>query len=130
MTADDLLKRAGLDSPKLRVLIHPIAPERIGVRPAPMIMRRLWGNGIQAMTIRGTIYVDPSFLAGHERPLGLLVVHELAHARQWVDLGVLSFLKRYISGYLKGRMSGLGHRDAYKELDLEAEARDLVDRIR
>jgi hypothetical protein len=130
VTAEEQLRRSGLDSAELRGLVLPVAPERMTVRPAPAIMRRLWGQGIQAMTIRTRIYVDPAFLAGHERPLGLLVVHELAHARQWADLGTYGFLKRYLSAYLKGRLRGLGHRDAYLAIDLEVEARALVDRFR
>ena len=130
MTAGELLERTGLDTPELKVLIHPITPGRIAVRPAPAIMRGVWGKGINAMTIRRSIYVDPTLLVSHERRLGLLVVHELAHARQWLSLGAFGFLRRYLSGYLIGRLRGLGHRDAYLAIDLEVEARELAERFR
>ena len=130
MTAGELLERTGLDSSELKALIHPITPGRIAVKPAPVIMRGFWGKGIGAMTIRRSIYVDPTFLAGQERRLGLLVIHELVHARQWFNLGAFGFLRGYLSGYLKGRLRGLGHRDAYLAIDFEVEARDLVERFR
>ena len=130
MTAGELLERAGLDSAELKALIHPIAPDRITVKPARAIMRGAWGKGIQAMTIRRSIYVDSTLLASHDQRLGLLVVHELAHARQWFDLGAFGFLRSYLSGYAKGRLRGLGHRDAYLAIDFEVEARDLVERFR
>ena len=130
MTADELLERTGLDTPELKVLIHPIILAQVTVRPASVILRGVWGKGIAAMTIRRSIYVDSTLLASHDQRLGLLVVHELAHAKQWLDLGAFGFLRRYLSGYLKGRLRGLGHRDAYLAIDFETEARDLVDSIR
>ncbi len=130
MTAEDALVAGSLDLDLARVLIHPIDPGQIEVKRAPRWLTRLWGRGIQAMTILNRIYVDPGFLGGHRRPLGLLVAHELIHARQWRDHGFIGFLLRYVADYLKGRRDGLGHRDAYMAVGLEVEARGLAARFR
>jgi hypothetical protein len=92
-------------------------------------MKRFWGKGIRAMTLRRTIFVDPAFLSESQGRSGVLLVHELVHVRQWHDLGVLRFLWRYMGGYLRGRLSGLGHREAYLGIELEVEARRLADLI-
>ena len=51
-----------------------------------------------------------------------LLRHELAHVRQWHELGAVGFLRRYLGAYLAGRRRGLGHRAAYKAIPLEVEA--------
>ena len=51
-----------------------------------------------------------------------LLRHELAHVRQWRELGWLGFLRRYLAAYLAGRLRGLGHWDAYRQIPLEVEA--------
>ena len=129
MNAAELLVARGLDSFRLRLLIYPIQPESVQVRAAPRLMKRFWGKGIRAMTLRRTIFVDPAFLSEPQGRSGVLLVHELVHVRQWHDLGVLRFLWRYMGGYLRGRLSGLGHREAYLGIELEVEARRLADLI-
>ena len=79
------------------------------------------------MTLRRSIFLDPSALGGTMVGSRSLLVHELVHVRQWVELGVLGFLWRYLGGYLRGRWSGLGHREAYLGIELEVEARRLAD---
>jgi hypothetical protein len=111
---------------RLRLLIHPIRPESVQIRPAPRWLRRVWGKGIRAMTIRHRVYVEPDLLTGQTRKDALLLVHELVHVRQWHDLGVFGFLWRYLSDYLRGRLKGLDHRKAYLEISLEREARRLA----
>lgn len=93
-------------------------------------MRKVWGKGIQAMTLRNTVYVEPVVLAGSSRPLGLLVIHELVHVRQWRSLGVYGFLRRYLSDYLRGRRQKLGHRGAYRQIGLELEAKAIASQFK
>jgi hypothetical protein len=62
---------------------------------------------------------------GHEHDAGLLA-HELVHVRQWRELGAVRFLWRYLSAYVRGRLHGLGHRDAYTAIPFEREARALT----
>lgn len=126
MNAARLLSAGELDSFRLRLLIHPIRPESVEVRPAPAWLRRIWGKGIGAMTIRNRVYLDPPLITGPGRRSGLLIVHELVHVRQWHDYGVFGFLRRYLTDYFRNRFRGLGHRKAYLAISLEQEARRLA----
>jgi hypothetical protein len=79
--------------------------------------------GIAGMTVGRWILLR----RGHERDDGL-IAHELVHVRQWRELGPARFLARYLGAYARGRRRGLGHRDAYEAIPLEAEARVLAGR--
>jgi len=124
MNAGQLLHAGGVDSVRVRLLIQPIEPDSVSVRPAPRLLQRVWGREIRAMTLRNTILLDPTLLAAAQDRAGTLLIHELVHVRQWHDLGVSRFLWRYLTGYLRGRFDGLGHRGAYLGIPLEVEARD------
>ncbi len=52
-----------------------------------------------------------------------LLAHELVHVEQYARFGVLGFLGRYVAEYLRLRVRGLDHRDAYLDLAMEREAR-------
>ncbi|MGZ8762602.1 MAG: eCIS core domain-containing protein [Acidimicrobiia bacterium] len=54
-----------------------------------------------------------------------LLAHEMVHVRQWRERGVIRFLAAYLGEYVRGRRHGLGHRDAYRAISFEAEARAL-----
>ena len=77
------------------------------------------------MTIKSWIFVEPKYLTGDRARLARLAIHELVHARQWHDFGVVGFLRRYIAGYVEGRRRGLSHRDAYMDIEFEVEARQI-----
>lgn len=126
MNAGEMLRAGGIDSIRVRLLIYPIEPDTIRIRPAPRLLQRVWGRDIRAMTLGRTILLDPLLLgAAHDRA-GLLLVHELVHVRQWHELGVLRFLWRYLTAYLRGRFDRLGHRAAYLAIPLEVEARQTA----
>jgi hypothetical protein len=129
VNAGRILTASGVDIDELKVLIHPIRPEQVWLRSASPLMMRIWGPGIQAMTVSRWIFVDPRALNGDRARLSLLIIHELVHVRQWSDLGVLGFLRRYLSDYLRGRRDGLSHRDSYMAIPLEIEARHLQSRF-
>lgn len=129
MNAAIALAASGLDTSALLPLIQPVLPEQVTLRPAPSLMRQTWGKGIRAMTLGNTVYIDPTVLSGPKRPLGLLVIHELVHVRQWRKRGVIPFLGSYLSDYLKGRRQKLGHRGAYRQIGLEMEARAIASRF-
>jgi hypothetical protein len=129
MNAATALADSGLDITGLPPLIQPVRPEQVTLRPAPYLMRRVWGRGIQAMTLGNTVYIEPGVLAGPRRQLGLLVIHELVHVRQWRKGGVVPFLGDYLSDYLKGRRQSLGHRGAYRDIAMEVEAREIASRF-
>ena len=129
MNAGELLSARGLDSFRVRLLIYPVQPESVRIRPAPRLLRRVWGEGIRAMTLRRTIFLDPGLLEGSERTSGTLLIHELVHVRQWLELRIVGFLWRYAAGYLRGRFSGLTHHEAYLGIELEVEARRLAELV-
>jgi hypothetical protein len=124
MNAGQLLQAGGVDSVRVRLLIQPIEPDLVRIRPAPRILRRIWGGENRAMTLGNTILLDPTLLSAAQDRAGILLVHELVHVRQWHDLGVPRFLWRYLTAYLRGRFDGLGHRGAYLGIPLEVEARE------
>ena len=51
-----------------------------------------------------------------------LMRHEEEHVRQWRELGLVGFLRRYLGAYLRWRWRGYGHRGAYRRIPLEVEA--------
>ncbi|MGH8870686.1 MAG: eCIS core domain-containing protein [Acidimicrobiia bacterium] len=126
MNAGQILRAGGIDSIRVRLLIHPIEPETVRVRPAPRLLQRFWARDIRAMTLGRTIFLEPLLLSSAQDRAGLLLVHELVHVRQWHELGVMRFLWRYLSAYLRGRWDRLGHRAAYLAIPLEVEARQTA----
>ena len=92
-------------------------------RRARVIPVRWLPLGVAAMTLRHVILVR----RGHEGDEALLR-HEMVHVRQWEELGVPRFLWRYLSSYLRGRLDGLSHHDAYSAIPLEVEARHVAGR--
>ena len=130
MTAGEALAGANLLTPELRVVFHPIPVDKVKLRVAPEWLLRVLGRQIQGVTYGRFIFIDGEVLAGEPRRLGLLVVHELTHYRQWIDGGIFGFTVPYVWEYLKGRMRGLSHRDAYRANPFEVEARAVADRFR
>ena len=57
-----------------------------------------------------------------------LMRHEQEHLRQWRDLGIARFLWQYLGAYVRGRAKGMAHREAYRMIPLEIEAREAADR--
>jgi len=52
----------------------------------------------------------------------VLVNHEKIHLRQQRELLVLPFSALYLLEYVKGRLGGLSHYDAYRQISFEREA--------
>jgi hypothetical protein len=51
-----------------------------------------------------------------------LLRHERVHVEQWRRYGVIGFLRRYLGSYLRWRVRGHRHWDAYRRIPLEVEA--------
>jgi hypothetical protein len=51
-----------------------------------------------------------------------LLAHELTHVRQYRRYGMAAFLGRYVGEYLRSRLAGASHRDAYRGISFELEA--------
>lgn len=129
MNVGRLLRQAGTDSDVLVAVIGPVRPEELFLRTASPLLIRLWGHGIHAMTIGRWIFVRPDLMVGDPGRLARVVIHELVHVRQWADLGYMRFVYRYLTDYLRGRVNGLDHRDAYLDIRLEVEARHTQTRV-
>lgn len=125
-TVGPILGRAGIDSRTVEVVTGLLDLDGVVVLAAPRWMRIVWIGPVRAMTVRRRIYVAPAVLAGDPAVLGRLIVHELMHVRQWLESGALRFLLRYLSDYLRGRLSGRSHSDAYMAIRYEAEARAIT----
>jgi hypothetical protein len=123
------LARAGLDTDDVRLALHPIRPESVNLYPASPLFRRLWGEGVSAMTLWRWVFVEPEGLSGDPGQLGRLAIHELLHLRQISELGLGRFLWKYSLDYLRGRLRRLGHHAAYEEIGLEREVRETTARL-
>jgi Domain of unknown function (DUF4157) len=88
---------------------------------ARVAVTRFLFPGAGAMTVGHFVLIRP----GREHDERLLA-HELVHVRQWREEGRLRFVWRYFTAYFKGRYRGLRHRDAYRAIPYEAEARELA----
>ena len=73
--------------------------------------------GSSAITI-GPVVSIRRRAAGSER----LLRHEAVHVRQWRELGLLGFLRRYLTAYVGWRLRGYPHWGAYRRIPLEVEA--------
>ena len=73
--------------------------------------------GASAITLGRLISIRPG-AARSDR----LMRHELVHVRQWRQLGVAGFLRRYLGAYFAWRLRGYGHWGAYRRIPLEVEA--------
>ena len=95
--------------------------------PAPAWLQRAWGRGIVAFTAPWAIYVHPATLAVDEDRLGPLIVHELAHTEQWRRSGWVRQAVTYVASYLRARLGGRSHLEAYRQIPQEVEARRVSD---
>lgn len=73
--------------------------------------------GAAATTLGRVIFVRERGLTNEK-----LLRHELEHVRQWRELGVLGFLRRYLGAYVRWRLRGYPHWAAYRRIPLEIEA--------
>lgn len=92
--------------------------ERARVVPVPWLP-----PGVAAMTLGHLVLLHRRHLDDPD-----LLAHELVHVRQWRELGAPRFLWAYLTAYLRGRLRGLGHREAYRAIPLEVEAREVAGR--
>lgn len=81
------------------------------------------------MTLRHVIFVSPEVLARiGAGDAAVLLRHEAVHVEQWRTFGIVGFLRRYLSDYLRGRAVGLPHHAAYRAIRFEQEAVDRSER--
>jgi hypothetical protein len=124
-----LLAASGISPAHVSSVLGGLDLDQVDIRPAPGWLTRLWGSTIAAMALRTKIYINADRLDADPSNLGPLIVHELVHVHQWAQLGVVRFLWRYLGGYLKGRLTGLSHQDAYRAIPIEVEARAITSQM-
>jgi hypothetical protein len=73
--------------------------------------------GAEAITIGPVVSVRE----GREQST-YLMRHEAVHVRQWHRYGMIGFLCRYLSSYVKWRLCRKGHWGAYRRIPFEIEA--------
>lgn len=140
LTAGDILVRSGIDVAAVRRKLPGVEPFAVAVRTPSRLFRATWAKGVVAVTTPWAVYVDhevyrrlvdsgPDPLAEHPTVAkrdGLLMVHELTHLEQYRRLGAGRHTARYVGDYLRGRVRGRRHWDAYRDIRLEREARDVA----
>lgn len=92
---------------------------RIGFPPfTSWLLRRR----VIAITFGRSIWIHPNVLESTPGMLQPILRHELVHVEQYRRDGTIPFLGRYLSEYIRGRLAGLGHYDAYLGISYEREA--------
>ena len=120
---------SGIPGDAIAAELPDVDPSTIPVWRAARWFRALWAPGITAVAMPWGIYLHPDRLAEPLGSLGPLVVHELTHIQQWRRLGALGWARSYLGDYLRARRRGSAHRDAYRAIALEVEARDVARRV-
>ena len=79
-----------------------------------------------AITFGRRVFLSPGAaaeIAADERRARALLAHELTHVRQYRRYGMAAFLGRYLGEYLRARLGGVSHGDAYRAISYEREAK-------
>ena len=122
-SAEEAAAAAGLD-------FHELPARGVAITRMPRWVSAVLGPRAQAITLGRTVFVADDRLEDVVRGRAPeLLAHELVHVRQWGRLGVARFLCVYLADYLRLRMLGLGHFDAYRHIGLEWEAYNEARRI-
>ncbi len=129
--ARDALVAGGIDLETLRAVLPRVDPAHVTVSVAPRWFRALWGKRIAAVCMAWGIYVRPEVMARHRggadpARVAHLMVHELTHLEQWRRLGGLRHALQYVGDYLRLRVAGRRHWEAYRAVRLEVEARQTA----
>ena len=112
-----------------------VDPDGVRLRVASRWFVLLWAAKIRAVTMPWGVYVHPELAprVGHpegDSGLGMLMVHELMHVEQLARMGVIRHTAQYVADYVRGRIKGLGHWEAYRQIRLEQEARAAAKLVR
>lgn len=82
------------------------------------VQRVVWLPGADAMAL-GTLIL----VVNDMRVPSKLMAHEIAHVRQWGEMGVWLFLRRYLGDYFRGLAMWGSHGAAYAGIRAEVDAR-------
>lgn len=115
MTLQQYLEKASLNFKSFAVAnqLLPDKPSSVKiVNKIPKFIRNffLWNQGIGAITFGNTIFYFDE-ISEH------IVIHELVHVKQYKELGMIGFLKKYLKEYKE---------KGYEQVSLEIEAYDIA----
>ena len=96
-------------------LVPPETARRARVQRVP-----IRAPGMHGMTVGRLVLVLRDDDRSGKRTL---LAHELVHVEQYARLGVIRFLRRYVSEYARNLRRLRSHRKAYLAISFEAEAR-------
>jgi hypothetical protein len=135
LSAGRVLRESGIDPADVRRELPTVEPYAVRIRVAPRLLRLVWARGIVAMALPWGVFVTPATFAKMAEgaaadSMGPLVVHELAHLDQFARLGVIRHVVLYLGDYLRARLTGSRHWDAYRAVRLEVDARRIAGRLR
>lgn len=128
ITATDVMEKAGVPHENIADVMPRVDPNNVSVRLAPAPMLSVWPKGIVAMTMPWAVYVHPDIwerftTGGDPERDGRLIVHELMHVEQVRRHGAIRHGATYLFDYLRGRVRGFDHWEAYRAVGFEQEAR-------
>ena len=103
-------------------LVPPEISRRARVQRVPLL-----APGAHGMTVGSLILLLRDDDRSGRRTL---LAHELVHVEQYVELGTIRFLRRYVGEYARNLWRLRNHRRAYLAISLEAEAREAADQWR
>lgn len=79
---------------------------------------------------RNRIFLAGGYGAADHPEFVALIAHELVHSRQYGEFGAWKFRWLYLREYLRGRLRGLSHQQAYRNISFERAARIVERRVR
>ena len=127
--AIEALEAADLTARALAEIAPAVDPERLLVREARPWFERVVLRRFEAIALPYVVYVRPRAYTRPRREITALIVHELVHVNQWREEGYLRFAWRYLRDYVRGRVKGKTHDEAYRAIGYEQEARALTERL-
>lgn len=82
----------------------------------------------KALKVDG-IVIYPFVLFSSPNPDQILIKHELVHVEQIKNLGILRFYSTYFKEYIRNRLKGQTHHQAYISISYEIEAYDKQNNV-
>ena len=124
--AIEALEASNLTAAALADVAPAVDPERLLVREARPWFEWIVLRNSSAIALPYVIYLRSGVYTRPRQELTRLVIHELIHVNQWREEGYVHFAARYLADYLRGRLRGGSHSQAYHAIRYEIEAREIA----
>lgn len=121
--AIEALEAGGIDPSTLARVAPLVDPERLLVREARPWFERIALRNSAAIALPYVVYMRASVYTRPRVQLTRLVIHELVHVNQWREEGYVHFVLSYVGQYLRERLRGRAHDEAYRAISYEVNAR-------